>query len=113
MVLVCCEQFHSGGDGAVVAVHHRIVSDSSWRILGIVAKVYGDPLVGTHQRTADSTYLVGKKISKREGDEDDSFDFSFFSSFNQICLPDYESYEQLQSSLLLAINEGSFGFEMI
>ena len=58
------------------------------------------------------TWLV-KKISKREGDEDDSFDFSFFSSFNQICLPDYESYEQLQSSLLLAINEGSFGFEMI
>eukprot|EP00118_Oscarella_pearsei_P000174 m.4369 g.4369 ORF g.4369 m.4369 type:complete len:1002 (+) comp10615_c0_seq2:6-3011(+) len=32
--------------------------------------------------------------------------------FNQICLPDYESYEQLQSSLLLAIKEGSFGFEI-
>lgn len=33
--------------------------------------------------------------------------------FNQLCLPDYESYEQLEKSLLLAITEGSEGFGMI
>jgi hypothetical protein len=33
--------------------------------------------------------------------------------FNQLCLPDYHSFEQLHSSLVLAINEGSEGFGMI
>lgn len=34
-------------------------------------------------------------------------------SFNQLCLPDYESYEQFEKSLLLAISEGSEGFGMV
>lgn len=33
--------------------------------------------------------------------------------FNQLCLPDYESYEQLVHALLWAINEGGEGFGMI
>ncbi|XP_072939156.1 apoptosis-resistant E3 ubiquitin protein ligase 1 [Epargyreus clarus] len=33
--------------------------------------------------------------------------------FNQLCLPDYDSYEQLVRALLLAINEGAEGFGMI
>ncbi|XP_030382842.1 apoptosis-resistant E3 ubiquitin protein ligase 1 isoform X4 [Scaptodrosophila lebanonensis] len=33
--------------------------------------------------------------------------------FNQLCLPDYESYEQFEKSLLLAISEGSEGFGMV
>ncbi|XP_046387424.1 apoptosis-resistant E3 ubiquitin protein ligase 1 isoform X2 [Ischnura elegans] len=33
--------------------------------------------------------------------------------FNQLCLPDYESYEQFEKALLLAINEGTEGFGMI
>jgi hypothetical protein len=36
-----------------------------------------------------------------------------YCSFNQLCLPDYHSFEQLHSSLVLAINEGSEGFGMI
>ena len=31
-------------------------------------------------------------------------------SFNQIDLPEYETYEQLRKSLLLAITEGAEGF---
>ncbi|XP_047530174.1 apoptosis-resistant E3 ubiquitin protein ligase 1 isoform X1 [Vanessa atalanta] len=33
--------------------------------------------------------------------------------FNQLCLPDYDSYEQLVRALLWAINEGGEGFGMI
>ncbi|CAH1403854.1 unnamed protein product [Nezara viridula] len=33
--------------------------------------------------------------------------------FNQLCLPDYDSYEQFERALLLAINEGTEGFGMI
>nr|CAD7261386.1 unnamed protein product [Timema shepardi] len=33
--------------------------------------------------------------------------------FNQLCLPDYESYEQFEKALLLAISEGTEGFGMI
>ncbi|KAJ8721167.1 hypothetical protein PYW07_001942 [Mythimna separata] len=33
--------------------------------------------------------------------------------FNQLCLPDYDSYEQLVHALLWAINEGGEGFGMI
>ncbi|PSN50365.1 Apoptosis-resistant E3 ubiquitin protein ligase 1 [Blattella germanica] len=33
--------------------------------------------------------------------------------FNQLCLPDYESYEQFERALLLAISEGTEGFGMI
>lgn len=32
--------------------------------------------------------------------------------FNQLCLPDYDSYEQLVHALLWAINEGNEGFAM-
>ena len=32
------------------------------------------------------------------------------SSFNQLCLPYYSSFEEMQKKLLLAINEGSEGF---
>lgn len=35
-----------------------------------------------------------------------------FDSFNQLCLPDYESYEQFEKSLIIAISEGSEGFGM-
>lgn len=31
-------------------------------------------------------------------------------SFNQLCLPTYDSYEQFQQSLTMAINEGAEGF---
>lgn len=33
--------------------------------------------------------------------------------FNQLCLPDYDSYEHLVRALLWAINEGAEGFAMI
>ncbi|CAL1275254.1 unnamed protein product [Larinioides sclopetarius] len=33
--------------------------------------------------------------------------------FNQLCLPDYDSYEQFEKALRLAINEGSEGFGMV
>lgn len=33
--------------------------------------------------------------------------------FNQLCLPDYDSYEQFEKALRLAINEGTEGFGMI
>ncbi|XP_071041064.1 apoptosis-resistant E3 ubiquitin protein ligase 1 isoform X3 [Parasteatoda tepidariorum] len=33
--------------------------------------------------------------------------------FNQLCLPDYDSYEQFERALRLAINEGSEGFGMV
>ena len=33
-----------------------------------------------------------------------------YFSFNQLCLPNYESYEQFEKALLLAIKEGSEGF---
>ncbi len=40
--------------------------------------------------------------------------FSFVDcSFNQLCLPDYETYEQFEKALLLAINEGSEGFGLV
>jgi hypothetical protein len=37
---------------------------------------------------------------------------SFIDSFNQLCLPDYESYEQFERALLIAISEGNEGFGM-
>ncbi|XP_076250945.1 apoptosis-resistant E3 ubiquitin protein ligase 1 isoform X1 [Rhynchophorus ferrugineus] len=33
--------------------------------------------------------------------------------FNQLCLPDYDSYEQFEKALLLAISEGTEGFGMV
>ncbi|XP_060532569.1 apoptosis-resistant E3 ubiquitin protein ligase 1 [Cylas formicarius] len=33
--------------------------------------------------------------------------------FNQICLPDYDSYEQFEKALLIAISEGTEGFGMV
>ena len=33
--------------------------------------------------------------------------------FNQLCLPEYDSYEQFETALRLAINEGAEGFGMI
>ncbi|KAJ6649770.1 Apoptosis-resistant E3 ubiquitin protein ligase 1, partial [Pseudolycoriella hygida] len=33
--------------------------------------------------------------------------------FNQLCLPDYESYEQFEKALLIAISEGTEGFGMV
>lgn len=33
--------------------------------------------------------------------------------FNQLCLPDYDSYEQFERALRLSINEGTEGFGMI
>lgn len=33
--------------------------------------------------------------------------------FNQLCIPDYESYEHFEKALLLAISEGTEGFGMV
>ncbi|KAL1505257.1 hypothetical protein ABEB36_004860 [Hypothenemus hampei] len=33
--------------------------------------------------------------------------------FNQLCLPDYDSYEQFEKALLLAISEGTEGFGLV
>ncbi|CAL4150993.1 unnamed protein product, partial [Meganyctiphanes norvegica] len=33
--------------------------------------------------------------------------------FNQLCLPDYDTYEQFEKAILLAIKEGSEGFGMV
>lgn len=33
--------------------------------------------------------------------------------FNQLCLPDYENYEQFEKALLIAISEGTEGFGMV
>lgn len=38
--------------------------------------------------------------------------WSYFS-FNQLCLPDYETYEQFEKSLIIAITEGTEGFGLI
>jgi hypothetical protein len=38
---------------------------------------------------------------------------SSLSSFNQLCLPTYDSYEELHKMLKLAISEGSEGFGML
>ena len=40
----------------------------------------------------------------------DIYIYIAFHSFNQLCLPDYDSCEQFQNCLMLAINEGSEGF---
>lgn len=37
----------------------------------------------------------------------------YFCSFNQLCLPTYDSYEELHKLLKLAISEGSEGFGML
>jgi hypothetical protein len=52
-------------------------------------------LIACHRRT------LGLRVS---------FSIVSLSSFNQIDLPEYESYEQLRKSLLLAITEGAEGF---
>lgn len=39
--------------------------------------------------------------------------YFIFFSFNQLCLPDYDSYEHFEKSLLLAISEGTEGFGMV
>lgn len=36
--------------------------------------------------------------------------FLFCFSFNQLCLPEYENYEQFEKALRIAINEGAEGF---
>lgn len=33
--------------------------------------------------------------------------------FNQLCLPDYESFEHFEKALLIAISEGTEGFGMV
>lgn len=33
--------------------------------------------------------------------------------FNQLCLPDYESYEHFEKALIFAISEGTEGFGMV
>lgn len=33
--------------------------------------------------------------------------------FNQLCLPDYESYEHFEKALLIALSEGTEGFGMV
>lgn len=33
--------------------------------------------------------------------------------FNQLCLPDYESYEHFEKALLISISEGTEGFGMV
>ena len=38
---------------------------------------------------------------------------NFLYSFNQLCLPDYDSYEHFEKALLIAIKEGSEGFGMV
>lgn len=40
-------------------------------------------------------------------------DVSPVCSFNQLCLPTYDSYEELHKMLKLAISEGSEGFGML
>ena len=36
--------------------------------------------------------------------------FLLLCSFNQLCLPEYDTCEQFQSALMMAINEGAEGF---
>ena len=43
----------------------------------------------------------------------DSFLPLCLGSFNQLCLPTYDSYEELHKMLKLAISEGSEGFGML
>lgn len=38
---------------------------------------------------------------------------SIYYSFNQLCLPDYEGYEQFEKALIFAISEGTEGFGMV
>lgn len=39
--------------------------------------------------------------------------FLLFYSFNQLCLPTYDSYEEVHKMLQLAISEGCEGFGML
>ena len=55
-------------------------------------------------------YINASSGSKHELD---SLWSSFLSSFNQLCLPTYDSYEELHKMLKLAISEGSEGFGML
>ena len=41
------------------------------------------------------------------------FSVYFLPSFNQLCLPTYDSIEHLQKALVLAINEGGEGFGLL
>ena len=50
----------------------------------------------------------------RHRDEGSRFSiYRAYSSFNQLCLPDYECYDHFERALLLAISEGTEGFGMI
>ena len=41
------------------------------------------------------------------------YDLFLLYSFNQLCLPEYDTCEQFQSALMMAINEGAEGFGFI
>lgn len=59
-------------------------------------------LMSTHLKAADGDGLLSLNGI-----------FLLFSSFNQLCLPTYDSYEEVHKMLQLAISEGCEGFGML
>lgn len=104
MVLDCDFQFFSGRYGAVGSIYYRLFATPTRRFWPIGAE--NSNLRFAHCREfAFSAYLVSFKYFLNESKN--------LFSFNQLCLPDYDSYQQLEKALTIAITEGSEGFELV
>lgn len=59
--------------------------------------------------------LMSTRLKAAEGVVPSSLNgiFLLFYSFNQLCLPTYDSYEDVHKMLQLAISEGCEGFGML
>lgn len=145
VVLDCCLQFHTGGTGQIIAVHHRLFSVASGRICGALP-ILPDHCSSHTQYTANRPYVVSStsvcacdvavncqcielhivawwpiiKWVPVKGERSFSLPsqhckpvFILSFSFNQLCLPTYDSYEEVHKMLQLAISEGCEGFGML
>lgn len=113
MVLGGGVQLHPGGVGSSTAVHHRLLPASP-RGFQHPLPLFPDHCCPHTQHLAHRTHLVSRRT---QADMQDSYKVlnvcSSLTSFNQLCLPTYDSYEELHKMLKLAISEGSEGFGML
>lgn len=110
MVLGCRQQFQSNRNGTIAAIYDWMLTTTARRIssepiLWLRAKItfknycdYLQELNPRFQITAAPTF--GNLPTAH-------------TCFNQLCLPDYESYEHFEKALLLATSEGTEGFGMV
>ncbi|KAG7237257.1 hypothetical protein INR49_032590 [Caranx melampygus] len=82
-------QLHPGGAGPSPAVHHRLLSATP-RGFNTLCPSFQIIAAPTHSTLPTA-----------------------HTCFNQLCLPTYDSYEELHKMLKLAISEGSEGFGML